>query len=239
MMNKTNLKYLVPNGITFLSLTFGVGAILSAIQNLFILSGALIFTCYWLDMLDGYTARKLNAQSEFGLHMDSLTDMVSLGVAPAVLVFQNLSHRGSSPVWITPLVIIYTMAGAFRLARFNTLPAKTSSNVDSVGLTISQSGCTVTLAILADNVQPAGFLPILTYIPLLAILGILMVSRISFPPSAWFFNTHKFGRVLFLSLVVILIILPLFSTWFIYYLFYILISTGRALYHKLSPGIPT
>ena len=238
-MNKTNLKYLVPNGITFLSLTFGVGAILSAIQNMFILSGAMIFTCYWLDMLDGYTARKLHAQSEFGLHMDSLSEMISLGVAPAILVFQYLSNRGYNPAWITPLVIIYTMAGAFRLARFNTLPPKTSSNVDSVGLTITQSGCTVTLAVLADNVQPAYFLPKLTYIPLLAILGVLMVSRISFPPSAWFFKKNKFGRVLFFSLVLMLIILPIFSTWFIYYLIYIFVSTLRALYQKLNPSIPT
>jgi CDP-diacylglycerol--serine O-phosphatidyltransferase len=235
-MNKANLKYLVPNGITFLSLTFGVGAILTATRNLFVISGSMIFTCYWLDLLDGYSARKLNAQSEFGLQMDSLSDMVSLGVAPAVLVFQHLSHLGLSVVWITPIVVIYTMAGAFRLARFNCLPPKTSGNTDSIGLTITQSGCSVTLAVLADNLQPAGFLPMSFYLPLLPVLSILMVSRIRFPPFGWFFNSHKFGRIFFLVLLLILIILPTFSTWFIYYLIYIIVTIGRVLYHKLNPG---
>ncbi len=234
-MNKSNLKYLVPNGITFLSLIFGVGAILTATRNLYAISGAMIFTCYWLDMLDGYSARKLNAQSEFGLHLDSLSDLVGLGVAPAVLVFQHLSHLGLSLVWITPIVLIYTMAGAFRLARFNTLPPKISGNTDSIGLTITQSGCSVTLAILANNLQPTGFLPISIYLPLLPVLSVLMISRIQFPPFGWFFNSHKFGRILFIILLLILIILPTFSTWFIYYLIYIIVSLGRALYHKLNP----
>ena len=235
-MNKANLKYLVPNGITFLSLIFGVGAILTATRNLFIISGAMIFTCYWLDSLDGYSARKLNAQSEFGLQMDSLSDMVGLGVAPAVLVFQHLSHLGLSLVWITPIVVIYTMAGAFRLARFNTLPPKITSNADSIGLTITQSGCSVTLAVLADNLHPAGFLPLSFYIPLLPILSMLMVSRIPFLPSGWFFNSHKFGRIFLISLLLLLIILPTFSTWFIYYMIYIVVSIVRALYRKLNPG---
>jgi len=238
-MIRAKLKFLVPNGITFLSLTCGLGAILTATQENLILSGIMIFTSYWLDMMDGFTARKLNAQSEFGLHLDSLTDMVSLGVAPALLVFQHLRLQGASIVWVAPLVMLYTMAGAFRLARFNTFPPKTSSNKDSIGLTISQSGCTVALAILAENAQPGRFLPVLTYIPLLAILGVLMVSQIHFPPSSWFFNSHKLGWLLLIVLLLLLIILPLFRTWFMIYMVYILISTGRALFYKFKPGLST
>jgi CDP-diacylglycerol--serine O-phosphatidyltransferase len=238
-MDKAKLKFLVPNGITFLSLTCGVSAILSATQEKLVLSGILIFASYWLDSLDGFSARKLNAQSEFGLHMDSLTDMVSLGMAPALLVFQHLRLQGANIIWVIPLVTIYTMAGAFRLARFNTLPPKTSNNLDSIGLTISQSGGTLTLAVLADNLQASSFLPMMTYIPLLLVLGVLMVSRILFPPSSWFFKTHKAGWVLLFALLLLLFIFPIFSTWFIIYIVYIAISTLRALIYKLRPQLST
>ena len=96
-----------------------------------VLSGALIFASYWLDSMDGFSARKLNAQSEFGLQLDSLVDVVSLGVAPAVLVFQHMLLGGINISWAAPLVIFLALAGAFRLARFNQLPPKTTSSHDS------------------------------------------------------------------------------------------------------------
>jgi len=238
-MRKTNLKYFVPNGITFLSLTSGIGAILAASQEILLLSGAMVFTSYWLDMLDGFSARRLNAQSMFGLNLDSLTDMVSLGVAPALIVFQHLRLMGANLAWVIPMVSLIPLAGAFRLARFNTLPPKTSSNTDSLGLTISHSGFTLALAVLADNLTPKGFLPSFFYIPLLFILGAMMISRIPCPPSQWFFVEHKLGWVLLGSLLLLLFIFPLFSTWFIIYIVYILVSTGRALVNKLKPELRT
>ena len=234
-MNKTNLKYLVPNGITFLSLTSGMVSILSAMYGYLVFSGTMIFFSYWLDMMDGFSARKLNAQSEFGLQMDSLADMVSLGVAPALLVAQHLRIQGISIIWLVPFVILFALAGGFRLARFNTFPPKTSNNKDAIGLPITQSGCTLALAVLADNLQPNGFLPGMIYIPLLAVLSIMMVSRMPFPPSSWFFKTHRLGWVLLISLLFLLIILPLFSTWFTIYIVYLVISTGRALYNIRRP----
>jgi CDP-diacylglycerol--serine O-phosphatidyltransferase len=234
MMKKTDLKYIVPNGISFLSLTSGVGAILTASQEYLLLAGLLIITSYGLDMFDGFSARKLSAQSEFGLNLDSLTDMVSLGVAPSFLVFQHLRILGANLFWVVPVVSLVVLAGAFRLARFNTLPPKTTSNMDSVGLTISQSGATMVMAVLADKFQPSGFLPLLAYIPLLVILGLFMVSRIPFPPSQWFFKEHKQGWLLLGSLLLLLFVLPLFSVWFIVYMVYLLIATSRALFFKLK-----
>jgi len=233
-MKKTKLKFLVPNSISFLSLTSGIGAILTASQEHLLLAGVMIIISYSLDMFDGLSARKLNAQSEFGLNLDSLTDMVSLGVAPSFLVFQHLRILGANLFWVVPVVSLVVLAGAFRLARFNTLPPKTTSNMDSVGLTISQSGATIVMAVLADNFHPSGFLPLFAYIPLLVILGLFMVSRIPFPPSQWFFKEHKQGWILLGSLLLLLFVLPLFSVWFIIYLVYLLISTVRALFFKLK-----
>ena len=206
-------------------------------QGILLLSGSLIFVSYWLDMLDGFFARKLKATSEFGLNLDSLTDMVALGVAPTLLVFQHLRLQGANLIWVTPMVILIPLAGGFRLARFNTLPTKLTSNSKSLGLTISHSGFTLALAVLADNLQPGGFLPILVYVPLVILLGVMMISRIPFLPSQWFFKEHKLGWVLLGFLLLLLFILPLFSVWFIVYIVYILVSTVRALILKLRPGL--
>jgi CDP-diacylglycerol--serine O-phosphatidyltransferase len=235
MMNRDNLKFLVPNGITFLSLLSGFAAIISAVEGNIILGAILIFLSYWLDMLDGFFARKLNAQSEFGLQLDSLADIVSLGVAPAVLVFQHLRNHGASMLMALPIVILFVLAGAFRLARFNLLPPKTARSKDSIGLAITQAGGTLALAVLADSVYPTRFLSSLVYIPLILLLAGLMVSTIPFPPSSWFFSRQRFGRPLLILLLLMLVILPTFRTWFVFYLVYILISTGRALITRFMP----
>ncbi len=83
-------RYLVPNSITFLSLICGIVSIMSSATGNLQLAGGLILTSYILDMFDGEMARRLNAGTPFGLQLDSLVDMVSLGTAPAVLVFMRL-----------------------------------------------------------------------------------------------------------------------------------------------------
>ena len=65
--------------------------------------------------------------ANFGLQLDSLVDMVSLGVSPMVLVFFHLQNEGIGGPWVWPIVMLIPLAGAFRLARFNLLPAKEES----------------------------------------------------------------------------------------------------------------
>jgi CDP-diacylglycerol--serine O-phosphatidyltransferase len=231
---KNKIRYVVPNSITFISLASGLGSILLSSQGYLISAGTLVLVSYILDIWDGFTARKLNAQTNFGLQLDSLVDMVSLGIAPAVLVFHHLMARGLSIYWILPFVLLTALAGAFRLARFNLLPPKTVNPKDSIGLPITQSGGTMALAVLSDLsvkglVLASGF-----YIPLLLILSIFMVSTISFPPSSWFFLTKIRISLFVIYLIVFLLILPLFTTWFILYLGYLAISTSRAFYLKLN-----
>ena len=90
-MKLSNLKYLVPNGISFMSLTCGLTSILAAATDRIALAAALVLASYILDLFDGATARRLDAGTEFGLQLDSLVDMVSLGVAPMVVVFLPLA----------------------------------------------------------------------------------------------------------------------------------------------------
>jgi CDP-diacylglycerol---serine O-phosphatidyltransferase len=237
-MNKANLKYLVPNGITFLSLVLGIGATLAAAEEHLTFSAALVFISYWLDMLDGMAARKLDARSEFGLQLDSLVDMVTFGVTPAVLLFQYLRIGGASLVWVTPLAIAYALAGAFRLARFNLLPPKAAGDKDSVGLAITQASGTLVLALLADLVEPKKLFPHWGYLPLVVALAVLMVSTIRFPPITWFFLSARKGLLLLIFLFTLILILPTYSTWFWIYVVYLAISLGRMLYRRVSVSVP-
>jgi CDP-diacylglycerol--serine O-phosphatidyltransferase len=232
-MKRANLKYLVPNGVTFASLALGMGAVLAAAEERLVFAGTLIFVCYWLDMLDGLAARKLNAQSSFGLQLDSLVDMISFGAAPGVLAFQYLRLSGIELMWVTPAVIGYVVAGAFRLARFNLLPPKTSGSKDSVGLAITQGGGTLVLALLAALVESSSFLPAWTFIPMIWLLSVLEVSMISFPPITWFFlSSRKFGIVLLIVVFLMIALLPTFSTWFWIYIFYLAVSISRSIYRQ-------
>ena len=231
---KNKIRYVVPNSITFLSLGCGISSIVFSSQGSLITAGILVLCSYVLDSWDGFTARKLNAQSDFGLQLDSLSDMVSLGIAPAVLVFHHLLAREVTIYLVLPLVVLTACAGAFRLARFNLLPPKTTSQKDSMGLSITQSGSTMALAVLSDHSVTGFIIAPGLYIPFLLILSIFMVSKIAFPPSSWFFRTKRWVGVILLSVAAFLLILPLFTTFFIFYLAYLVISSGRALYMLLD-----
>ena len=111
-----------PNLITLSNLSLGMIAILivsspdASMDGLFIASFLVAFAAM-TDRLDGKVARRLNAVSELGKELDSLADLVSFGIAPMVIAWRlGLETLG----WTGMLVcILYPLAGAFRLARFN------------------------------------------------------------------------------------------------------------------------
>jgi len=110
--------YLLPNLFTTGALFFGFYAVVASMNGHFEKAAIAIFVAMILDGLDGRVARMTNTQSEFGAEYDSLADMVSFGVAPALIAFswslQSLGQVG----WIA--AFIYVAGAALRLARFNT-----------------------------------------------------------------------------------------------------------------------
>lgn len=228
-------RYLVPNGITFASLTCGILSILLAatgnVDN-FRAAGALILASYVLDLFDGYTARRLQAATEFGLQLDSLVDMVSLGTAPAVLLFMHLQTEGLTAWWTWPFIIMVPLAGAFRLARFNLLPPKKTGNTDSVGLTISTGGATIALAILADLSTSTEYLPTASFVLLALVMSVLMVSTIPFPSFFWIFSRRRTNIALISMFGVSLVITTIFPAWFFWTNAYLGLALARAGYQR-------
>ena len=109
--------YMLPNAITLAALFSGFYAIVMAINGRFELACIAIFCAAILDSLDGRVARMTNSQSAFGEQMDSLSDMVSFGAAPALIVYiWGLKDLGKAG-WIPAFV--YISGAALRLARFN------------------------------------------------------------------------------------------------------------------------
>ncbi len=110
--------YLLPNVLTTFGLFSGFFAIILATKGQFAESAIAIFIAMLWDGLDGRVARLTNTQSEFGAQYDSMSDMVSFGVAPALLVYFWLFADLGKVGWIG--AFIYIAGGALRLARFNT-----------------------------------------------------------------------------------------------------------------------
>ncbi len=111
--------YLLPNAFTTANLFCGFYAIVMAMNLRFDLAAIAIFVAMLLDTFDGRVARLTNTQSEFGAEYDSLSDMMSFGAAPALVIYEwSLRGLGS---WGWLAAFVYCAGAALRLARFNTM----------------------------------------------------------------------------------------------------------------------
>ena len=111
--------YLLPNLFTSAALFAGFYAIVQAMNGHFELAAIAIFIAMVMDGLDGRVARMTNTQSAFGAEYDSLSDMVSFGIAPAMMAFNWQLQALGKIGWL--IAFIYCACTGLRLARFNTL----------------------------------------------------------------------------------------------------------------------
>ena len=121
-----SLKSYIPNTITCLNLLSGCAAVFFAFNlgmetgSLSPMSWAFIFigAAAVFDFCDGLSARLLHAYSPVGKELDSLSDLVSFGLAPAFLVMNSMQAYGAS-VWVSAIALFIAVMGALRLAKFN------------------------------------------------------------------------------------------------------------------------
>ena len=110
--------YLLPNLLTTSALFAGFFAIVASINGRYETAAIAIFTAMILDGMDGRIARMTKTETDFGIQYDSLSDVVSFGLAPALVVYQWSLHGLGKPGWLASF--IFAAAEALRLARFNT-----------------------------------------------------------------------------------------------------------------------
>ncbi|KAB2338634.1 CDP-diacylglycerol--serine O-phosphatidyltransferase [Cytobacillus depressus] len=159
------LKAQTANVLTLTNLSLGGFAIIFAFNQNLNLSLLLIFVAALADRFDGMIARKLQIESELGKQLDSMSDIISFGVAPALLIYQGILFEFGGPGSF--FTIFYIGCGAFRLARFNI----SENNGYFTGLPITAAGCLVTLSFLAIPYIPAP-----AFFFIMIILSLLMVS---------------------------------------------------------------
>ena len=195
----------IPSAFTLGNLFFGFWSIISAFNGNFRQAGWFVLYAGILDSLDGRVARRMGTGSRFGAELDSLVDLVSFGVAPALLIyFLEFSSAGRFG-WI--VAFLYVVAAALRLARFNVLAHSKPPPGWFVGLPSPAAG--VTLASYYAFSQTELYRRSLAYLDLshqglvYLVLGVavLMYSRVMYP-RAWPVNLHSIGGVLGLLLVV-------------------------------------
>lgn len=174
---------MVPSFFTLMNLFCGFLSILYTAQDDFILASWLIVIAGLFDTLDGFMARLSNATSDFGIELDSLSDIVSFGVAPGFLVysvaFHELEFVGIMISALPPL------CGAVRLARFNVDAKEDGSKNYFNGLPIPAQAIMIISLYLTfagsmdvfDSLKH-GFNSVL--MPVIILLSFLMVSTVSF-----------------------------------------------------------
>ena len=169
--------YLLPNLFTTGALFGGFYAVIASMQGDFYSGAVAIFVAMVFDGLDGRVARLTNTSSKFGAEYDSLSDMVSFGVAPALLMFNwALSDLGKLG-WVA--AFLYTACAALRLARFNTQPPDSRLG-HFVGLASPAAAAlaagSVWLGAQYELAASEGVLA-LSHAALMALLGFLMIAR--------------------------------------------------------------
>lgn len=117
-LKRLPINRLIPNMLTLSALCAGMTAINFASRDLWEASVFAIVVAAVLDGLDGRIARLLNAQSRFGAELDSLSDFISFGVAPPMILYYWVMQDAGRLGWV--FVLFFTVCMALRLARFNT-----------------------------------------------------------------------------------------------------------------------
>jgi len=238
MNRKTNAFFWVPNLITTMNIICGSMAVFFGIGGLLGWAAIFILLAAVFDFFDGFSARLLHAYSDLGKELDSLADVISFGLAPATMVFsmiqltlfgrvQPIGDIVASPSqWILMFTsLMIPIAGAFRLAKFNTDTRQTES---FLGLAIPANA--FVFASLGLIVELGSSEQIISFILnkhtlLLTVFAcsVLMVSEV--PMFALKFKNLKLKenrtRFIFLSGIVVLLIglklyaLPLIIVWYV------------------------
>ena len=240
------MRQQIPNVITSLNILSGCIAILFAVSGNLIIAAVFVFVGIFFDFFDGLAARMLHAQSEIGLQLDSLADVITSGVVPGIVMFQllNLSYFGSmqnltevfsDKGWnvglnnYLPLIgLMITVASAYRLAKFNVDTRQTSG---FIGLPTPANTILILSLPLILEYQYSEMVENIILNPWI-LIGLTAVSCVllnaEIPLFALKFKTWDFKsnavRYVFLILCILLLIVLKFLAIPLIILLYILLS---------------
>lgn len=216
--------FAISDGISLMNMLCGFISILLAINHNFELSAILMIIAIMFDSVDGWVARKINRNDKlkFGQNIDSLSDAISFGAAPAVFLYiisSTIPHNLSILPAIISLLIV--ACGVLRLTRYNAIADYIQTH-DFIGFPIPG------IAIILATFYLSGLFNIYIALILMTIVSLLMISNVTYP---------KFDNLIIIGIsvvLIVLIILPISLTLFginipalillIFSLYYLLIN---------------
>lgn len=231
--------YILPNLVTTANMAAGFYSIVASIHGRFLVAAWAIIVAAVFDMLDGRIARLAKATSQFGVEYDSLSDLISFGMAPAILMYQWMLEPYDRLGWLA--AFLYVTCGALRLARFNVATQSDLSKKFFQGMpSPAAAGMIATFAMFHHETgwpaQPRGWA--LGFVLGLASLMISTVKFLSFKE----FNWRSKASISYLPIFVLLMILiaskPEVSL-FLLGVVYMLISLVTCLYRTIVPKAAT
>jgi len=227
-MTNRNFKksiYILPNLFTSMNLFCGYYSILSAVQSRFTDAAIAILIGAVFDLLDGKIARATNTTSKFGIEYDSLADLVTFGLAPALLMVLWVLEPMGRPGWLAGF--LFMTCGALRLARFNT---SSSSSPDFEGLPIPAAAAmnvSVVLFFSRLGISPEPFKVILMV--MMFALSFCMVSSFCYKSfkNVSLFKSMTFNK--FVGLILIFVAIATEPCILLFVVFLIYVVSGPVL----------
>jgi len=195
--------YLLPNLLTTGALFGGFYAILSAMNGRFEPAAIAIFVAMLFDGLDGRVARMTHTESDFGVQYDSLSDMVSFGVAPAVVSYSWMLFTLGKLGWAA--AFIYASCAALRLARFNTQVGIADKRY-FIGLASpSAAGLVAAMVWTGYDLEPTQSLAVIALL-VTSVAGLLMVAPVRYHSLK---GIDFRGRVPFVSIFAVVMLISI------------------------------
>jgi len=236
--------YIIPALFTCGNMCFGILSIFSSIDGQFIQAAWFLVGALACDILDGRIARMTNTTSEFGVQLDSLSDLVSFGIAPALmmymLVLNTMGKIGAA------IAVLFVLCSALRLARFNVLAQSGETSKNFIGLpTPASAGVIISFVLSYQLLGPEEYSLNFKTIPALMehmpeffeampiviiVLSFLMVSNVPYMS----FKRLKLSRIrtiqLFAVLIVLIILIVIFPQNTIFIIFSVYAASGLLIY---------
>ncbi len=237
MENPKNRFYVVPCMLTIGSLFSGFYAIIASINGHFFAAAVAIIVASVFDGLDGRVARMTRSTSSFGMELDSLCDMISFGLAPALLAYLWALSPYGRYGWLA--AFLYVATTALRLARFNsqTEEAAAARNHDFVGLPCPAAAGLIATTVMFSSyfIKTTGTVQHISLLALIYILSYLMVSTHRYPSFKHVYIAREKRFALIVGMVLLLILVAtepsvtLFCTAMAYVLSGPVLAVGRRL----------
>nr|WP_041355375.1 CDP-diacylglycerol--serine O-phosphatidyltransferase [Nitrosococcus halophilus] len=199
--------YLLPNLLTTAGLFAGFYAIVAAMNGRFEAAAVAIFVAMLMDGVDGRIARLTNTQSAFGAEYDSLADMVSFGLGPALVIYEWTLHSLGKLGWLA--AFLYAACAALRLARFNTQVGIADKRYFQGLASPSAAACLAGLVWFAVDAGIAGAALLLPAFILTILTAVFMVSNIRYYS---FKGLDSREKVPFVAILLVVLIFVLIST---------------------------